>query len=386
MTVSTPRIPLSSPDLDEATVDRVVSVLRSPTLSLGPELEEFETAFAEMAETPFAVAVNSGTSGLHLAVRTLGLSTGDEAITTPFSFIASANCLLFEDATPVFVDVDPDTLVMDMDQARAAVTQRTRALLPVHVFGNAVDMEAVEALRVQHGLGVIEDACEAVGGRRQGSRLGSLGDFGVFGFYPNKQMTTGEGGIVVCSHPDHAARLRSLRNQGRSPSGDCSFAELGYNYRMSDITAAVGLMQVRKLGAMLDKRREVERRYCELLGDIEEIRFPIAPADELAGDRRSPFVFTVQCAEASLRDAVREHLLAQGIQNAVYFRPIHLEGFYRDRFGFREGQFPHTERAGQTCLAIPFFNELSHADQERVAEAVREAVVAWLRASTVAAH
>ena len=198
MTVSTPRIPLSSPALDEATVDRVVSVLRSPTLSLGPELEEFETAFAEMAETPFAVAVNSGTSGLHLAVRTLGLSTGDEAITTPFSFIASANCLLFEDATPVFVDVDPDTLVMDMDQARAAVTQRTRALLPVHVFGNAVDMEAVEALRVQHGLGVIEDACEAVGGRRQGSRLGSLGDFGVFGFYPTKQMTTGEGGIVVC--------------------------------------------------------------------------------------------------------------------------------------------------------------------------------------------
>jgi perosamine synthetase len=331
------------------------------------------------------VAVNSGTCGLHLAVRTLGLARGDEVVTTPFSFIASSNCLLFEDVTPVFVDVDPWTLVMDMDQARSAVNLQTRALLPVHVFGNAVDMDAVESVRAAHGLHVIEDACEAVGGKRQGQRLGSQGDFGVFGFYPNKQMTTGEGGVVVCSDPDHAVRLRSLRNQGRSPSGDGSFAELGFNYRMSEITAAIGVMQVRKLDAMLERRRQVERRYCELLGDIEEIQFPIAAADPEAGDVRSPFVFIVQCSEPGLRDALRAHLLAQGIQNAVYFRPIHLESFYRERFGFRQGQFPHTERAGQTCLAIPFYNALGQSDQDLVAGCVREGVAKWLRQGAVSA-
>jgi perosamine synthetase len=373
------RIRLSRPQVDEATIDRVVAVLRSPDLSLGPRLEAFEKAFARKLGASYAVGVSSGTAGLHLAVRLLKLCPGDEAVTTPYSFIASSNCLLFEGARPVFADIDPDRFTLDLDAARAAVNARTRAIIPVHVFGNPVDMEEVLAIARRRGLAVIEDACEAVGGTLRGRSLGTWGDFGVFAFYPNKQMTTGEGGMVVTDGIDRADWLRSLRNQGRSPLGDGSFTDLGYNYRLTEIAAALGEGQLESLDSFLAARRERESRYRSLLEGIEDVRVPPIP------EGRSPFVFIVQASCEELREKIRSNLAERGIQTAIYFRPIHLEAFYRRRFGFREGQFPRTEHAGRTCLAIPFHGAITEVEQAEVAAAVRASASAWLRARQVAA-
>ena len=367
------RIRLSRPRIDEATIERVVSVLRGNDLSLGPQLASFERAFARKIGAAHAVAVSSGTAGLHLAVRILGLGPGDEVVTTPFSFIASANCLLFEGAKPVFADIDPDTFTLDVAAARAAVTSKTRGILPVHVFGNPVDMDRVLDLARRFGLAVIEDACEAVGGSYRGKALGTWGDFGIFGFYPNKQMTCGEGGMVVTDRLDCADWLQSLRNQGRSIAGDGSFTELGYNYRLSDVAAAIGEGQLEALDDLLDARRERERRYQHLLSGVEEVRVPPIP------EGRSPFVFIVQASCQELRDRIQEDLACRSIQSAIYFRPIHLESFYQKRFGFKEGQFPRTEHAGRTCLAIPFHPTISEVEQAEVAEAIRTSATFWLR-------
>jgi perosamine synthetase len=373
------RIRLSRPQVDEATIERVIAVLRSPDLSLGPRLEAFENEFARKLGAPYAVGVSSGTAGLHLAVRLLKLSPGDEAVTTPYSFIASANCLLFEGARPVFADIDPDHFTIDLDAARAAITPRTRAILPVHVFGNPVDMEEVIAIARRRGLAVIEDACEAVGGTLRGRSLGTWGDFGVFAFYPNKQMTTGEGGMVVTDGIDRADWLRSLRNQGRSPLGDGSFTDLGYNYRLTEIAAALGEGQLESLDSFLAARREREVRYGSLLAGIEEVRVPPIP------EGRSPFVFIIQASCEELREKILSDLAGAGIQTSIYFRPIHLESFYRRRFGFREGQFPRAEHAGKTCLAIPFHAAITEVEQMEVATAIRAASSAWLRSRQVAA-
>jgi dTDP-4-amino-4,6-dideoxygalactose transaminase len=370
------RIRLSRPAIDDGAIARVMEVLRGHELSLGPRMHAFEAAFARRTGSPHAVAVSSGTAGLHLAVRVLGLSSPHEVITSPFSFIASANCLLFEGARPVFVDIDPDSFTLDLDAAREAVTQRTRAILPVHVFGNPVDMQALGELARRHALSVVEDACEAVGGSFQGRALGTWGDLGVFGFYPNKQMTTGEGGMVVTPRADWAERLRSLRNQGRSPSGDGSFCELGYNYRLGELAAALGEGQLERLDLLLEERRKREGRYQDLLAGLPEVRIPPIPRG------RSPFVFIVQAVSHELRERLREDLLAEGIQTGVYFRPIHLEDFYRAKFGFREGQFPRAEHAGRTCLAIPFHSGITEAEQVEVAGAIRRSAALWLRSRT----
>ncbi len=372
------RIRLSRPALDEPTIARVVEVLRSHVLSLGPRLRSFESAFAARCGSPHAIAVSSGTAGLHIAVRVLGLTSPHEVVTSPFSFIASSNCLLFEGARPVFADIDPDLFTLDIAAAGDAVTQRTRALLPVHVFGNPVDMQGLGDLARRHGLAVIEDACEAVGGTFQGRALGTWGDLGVFGFYPNKQMTTGEGGMVVTPRGDWAERLRSLRNQGRSPAGDGSFSELGYNYRLGEIAAALGEAQLERLDALLEGRRRREGLYRDLLAGLSEVRVPPIP------EGRSPFVFIVQASCLELRERLREDLAGAGIQTAVYFRPIHLETFYREKFGLREGQFPRAEHAGRTCLAIPFHSEITEEEQAEVSGAVRRSVALWLRSRTSA--
>jgi perosamine synthetase len=319
------------------------------------------------------VGVSSGTAGLHLAVRVLGLGPGDEAITTPFSFIASANCLLFEGVRPIFADIDPDLFTLDLDAARAAVNPRTRAVLPVHVFGNPVNMNEIREIARDSQLSIIEDACEAVGGWFCGRALGTWGDFGVFGFYPNKQMTTGEGGMVVTPRADWAERLRSLRNQGRAPVAGGSFVELGYNYRLSEIAAALGEGQLSHLDNLISARRKREERYLNLLDGLSELRVPPVPAG------RSPFVFIIQASSGELRDWIREYLTSVGIQTAVYFRPIHLETFYREKFGLREGQFPRAEHAGRTCLAIPFHSAITDSEQVEVAAAIRDSLGFWLK-------
>ncbi len=382
MTAPRWRIHLSRPAIDSLTVEKVVETLRSPDLSLGPRLASFEAAFARKLGAVHAVGVSSGTTGLHLAVRVLGLGPGDEAITTPFSFIASSNCLLFEGAQPRFVDIDPDDFTLDLNAAEAAINSRTRALLPVHVFGNPVDMERVRSIARRTHLYVIEDACEAVGGSFRGRALGTWGDLGIFGFYPNKQMTTGEGGMVLTDCPVRAERLRSLRNQGRSPTGDGSFCELGFNYRLPEVAAAMGEGQLAALDGLLKARREREVRYVDLLRGVDEVRVPpIHPG-------RSPFVFIIQTSSPDLRDALRHELEAKGIQSAFYFRPIHLETFYREKFGHKEGQFPVTEHAGRTCLAIPFHSWISEEDQTEVAETIRSSVARILRrrSASVAPH
>lgn len=367
---------MSRPAVDSSTIERVVETLKSPDLSLGPRLASFEEAFARKLGAVHAVGVSSGTAGLHLAVRVLGLAPGDEAITTPFSFIASSNCLLFEGVRPRFVDIDPDDFTLDLNAVEAGVNSRTRALLPVHIFGNPVDMARVRAIAQRSQLPVIEDACEAVGGNFRGRALGTWGDMGVFGFYPNKQMTTGEGGMVITDSSGRAERLRSLRNQGRSPAGDGSFCELGYNYRLPEIAAAMGEGQLAALEDLLAARREREAVYVELLKGLEEVRVPpISPG-------RSPFVFIIQASNEDIRDSLRRELEARGIQSAVYFRPIHLEVFYREKFAHREGQFPVTEHAGRTCLAIPFHSWIPERDQTEVAETIRSTVARHLRRRT----
>jgi perosamine synthetase len=309
--------------------------------------------------------------------RALGVGRGDEVITTPFSFIASSNSVMFDGGRPVFVDIEPRTWQIDPARIEAAITPRTKAILPVDVFGVPADMDAVWAIARKHGLRVLEDSCEALGATYKGRPAGALGEAGVFGFYPNKQMTTGEGGMVVTDGLDRADWLRSLRNQGRSPLGDGSFTDLGYNYRLSEIAAALGEGQLEALDGLIASRQERERRYRDLLAGIQEVRVPPIP------EGRSPFVFIVQASCEELRDHLREGLAERGIQTSVYFRPIHLETFYRRRFGFRAGQFPRTEHAGRTCFAIPFHSALTEVEQVEVAGAIRSSVTAWLDAHRV---
>jgi perosamine synthetase len=345
----TTKIELASPDVREEDIEAVVSVLRTRWLSLGPKLMEFEQAVAARVGCRHGVAVNSGTSALHLIVRALGLSDGDEVITTPYSFIASANCLLYERAVPKFVDIDPTTLNLDATAVEGAVTDRTRAILGVDVFGLPADWPRLRELSERHGLALIEDSCEALGARRRAPGggwgfAGSLADAGAFAFYPNKQITTGEGGVIVTDDAELAALCRSLRNQGRDVGAEwVEHARLGYNYRLSDINCALGLAQLTRLEEMLAARRAVAGWYGELLGDHPALMLP-AEHDDC---ERSWFVYVVRllgCPGGEALKAVMRELRGRGIACGNYFPPIHLQPFYRDMFGYREGDFPVAER------------------------------------------
>jgi perosamine synthetase len=359
-------IPLARPVLGEAEERAVVDVLRSGQLSLGPRLADFETRFADRVGAPYASAVSSGTAGLHLALRAVGVGEGDEVITSPFSFVASANAVLYERARPVFADIDPVTLNLDPAAAEAAITERTKAILPVHIFGYPADMLAFEQIAERHGLAIVEDACEALGARHaDGLPVGGRGHPAVFGFYANKQLTTGEGGMVTLADPGLKAGIDSERNQGRAQDmGWLDHDRLGFNYRLSDIACAIGLAQLDRLDEMLAARSRVAGLYREALGDIEGLELPCPDG---GGDERGWFVFVVQLPRGVDRDATVRALGAAGIQSKPYLPAIHLMSFYRERFGHREGEFAVCEDVAARSIALPFFPGMSEGQVERAA-------------------
>jgi perosamine synthetase len=365
-------IPLASPEIDGREEELVLEVLRSGRLSLGPMTERFERAFAEFLGVEDAVAVSSGTAALHLGVRQLGWGPGDEVLTSPFTFVASANCLLYEGAKPVFVDVDPETLDIDPDAAAAAVTERTAGLLPIDIFGWPAAWPELEALAAKHGLGVLEDSCEALGAiDSEGHAVGTRGNFSTFAFYANKQMTTGEGGMIVPVDPDAAARLRSERNQGRAVDmGWLDHDRLGFNYRLSDIASAVGVAQVEKLPSLLERRAAVAASYAERLAEVPGVTAPMATRGR---EVRSWFVYVVRLDDEVDRDAVINRLREVGIDSKSYLPSVHLFPHLRE-LGYREGQFPVAEAASAHSMALPFFPSLSEAQIERVCAELAAAI------------
>jgi perosamine synthetase len=368
-----PLIPLARPALGPREEELLVEALRSRRLALGPRLAEFEEALARRLGAPHVSAVSSGTAGLHLAIRAAGVEAGDEVVTTPFSFVASANCLLYEGARPVFCDIDPRTLNLDPAAAAAAAGERTTGFLPVHIFGYPADMPAFEELAAERGLWIVEDACEALGAVHADSTpVGVRGNLSVFGFYPNKQLTTGEGGAVVCPSAELRERIDSERNQGRAPDmGWLDHDRLGFNYRLDDLSCALGLAQLERLDELLAARARIAALYSEALREIEGLE---PPCEDAGGDRRSWFVYVVQLPTDVDRDAAVEALRARGVESKPYLPAIHLMSFYRERFGHREGEFPVCEEVARRALALPFFPELSDGQVEQVVGAVREVV------------
>ncbi len=370
-------IALSSVDIGLEERQLVDAVLRSGTLAGGTMLTSFERELAGRFGARHAVAMSSGTAALHVAMIAAGVSEGDQVITSPFSFIASANSILFERGTPVFVDIDPETLTMDPVATVAAIESlapvgRLRAILPVHIFGRPVEMSAIVNAARAHGIPIIEDACEAIGASADGVLAGRWGDAAVFAFYPNKQMTTGEGGVLLTDRDDWAGLARSLRNQGRSVDGSwLEHERLGYNYRLDEMSAAVGLAQLRRLDELLAKREAVAARYDALLRGIDSVRPLAAPRD---GMRLSWFVYVIRLDPEIDRRRLMSVLAERGIVSRPYFPPIHLQPFYRDRFGFRAGMFPHAEAAGESLLALPFHGNLSAEDTDYVCAAIAEEV------------
>jgi perosamine synthetase len=370
--VSEEGIPLARPQLGSREEELVLDVLRSGQLSLGPMGERFERALAEWLGVEDAVSASSGTAALHLGVRALGWKPGDEVVTSPFSFVASANCLLYEGVRPVFCDVDPVTLDLDPEAAAAAVGERTVGLLPVHIFGFPAAMPELERLAGTHGLGILEDACEALGAvDSEGRSVGARGNLATFAFYANKQMTTGEGGMIVPRDAAEAARLRSERNQGRAVDmGWLDHDRLGFNYRLSDVAAAIGVAQVERLSQLLAERERVAGLYAERLAGLEGVETPIAARGQ---ERRSWFVYTVRLPEGVDRDATVTRLAERGIASKAYLPCIHLFPHLRE-LGYREGQFPVAEAASARSLALPFFPAMGAAQVERVSEALAAAI------------
>jgi perosamine synthetase len=363
-------ISLSGPDITEAEINAVMAVLRTPHLSLGPKVPEFEATLARCLNVKFAVACNSGTSALHMAWRGVGLQPGDEVVTTPFSFIASANSIMFEGGRPVFVDIDPRTWQIDASLVETAISPRTRAVLPVDVFGAVPDMDTILAVARRHNLRVIEDSCEALGTTYRGRPAGTFGEIGVFGFYPNKQITTGEGGMLVTDNAELAAMARSVRNQGRDPdAGWLAHARLGFNYRLPDINCAIGIEQVKRLDEIKARRARVAGWYFERLSGDSRLQLQAVPEDVSI----NWFVFVVRLSDdytQSQRDEILKGLQQRGIGCSNYFTPIHLQPFYREQFGYKPGDFPVTEALSARTVALPFHNRLSEADVESATRAL----------------
>lgn len=366
------QIPLSSPDITKAETEAVLGVLKTPNLSLGPKLPEFEKVMAEYVGVKYAVAVNSGTSALHLIVRSLGIAEGDEVITTPFSFIASANCILFERARPVFVDIDPQTFNIDVDKIEDRISPKTKAILAADIFGLPADWEELERISRKHDLKLIEDSCEALGAEYKGRKVGAYGEAACFAFYPNKQITTGEGGVVVTDNAEIARLCRSMRNQGREGEDDwLQHQRLGYNYRLSDISCALGIEQMRRIEEILRKREKVANIYSQKLRGVKGVRVPY-DSPEI---KRSWFVYVVVLADKyskEQRDDILKKLKEKGIGCASYFPPIHLQPFYMERFGCRRGDYPVAEHVSEKTIALPFYNNLTEGQIEYVVENLKE--------------
>jgi perosamine synthetase len=368
-------IPLARPLVGEREEELVLEALRSRRLALGPGLPAFETALAERLGVAHVSAVSSGTAGLHLAVRASGIEPGDEVVTSPLSFVASANCLLYEGGRPVFCDIDRRTLNIDPAAAEAAVGERTAGLLPVHLFGYPADLPALERLAASRGLWIVEDACESLGAvHSDGVPVGARGNLSVFGFYPNKQLTTGEGGAVAAPTAELKERMDSERNQGRAPDmGWLDHDRLGFNYRLDELSCALGLAQLEKLDDLLSARARVAERYSGALASVEGVELPCPDA---GGERRSWFVYVIQVPAGVDRDAAVRGLRERGVDSKPYMPAIHLMSFYRERFGHREGEFPVCEDVARRSLALPFFPELTESQIERVVAAVREVAAA----------
>jgi perosamine synthetase len=393
-------IPMSSPDITLDDIAAVNAVLQTPVLSIGPQISAFEQAAADFVGARYGIGVNSGTAGLHLGVIAAGVEQGDLVITTPFSFIASANAILYERGIPVFVDVDPRTgnidpalvaeaikaLTTDNGQRTTAghwlprairgqssmVSGRLTAILPVHAFGQPADMDPILEVARQYELNVIEDACEAIGAEYQGRQAGTLGNMGVFAFYPNKQMTTGEGGLIVTDDEQWANLFRSLRNQGRDVfDAWLNHSRLGYNYRLDELSAALGLSQIKRLDELLDKRARVAAWYNTRLQNEELIEVPHIVASTT---RMSWFVYVVRIKPPAQRDDVLQRLAAAGVPSRPYFTPIHLQPFYREKFGYQRGDFPVTEYLGDVSLALPFSGVMTEEQVEYVCRQLRHAV------------
>jgi len=370
------KIPLSRPDITKREIESVVGVLKTPYLSLGPAQEKFQKKFARYVGTQYAEAVNSGTSALHLVMKSLGIKKGDEVITSPYSFIASSNCILFNRAKPVFVDIDPETLNIDARKIEKRITKKTRAILAVHIFGMPADMPAINKIAKKYGLKVIEDACEAVGAEINGKKVGNFSDAAVFAFYPNKQITTGEGGMIVTDNRRIAEMCRSLKNQGRGIKGrHFGFLRLGYNYRLSDINCALGIAQLERINGILKKREQIATAYNNEIRDIEELK----PLCVKKGYRRSWFVYVVKLNKKfSLND--RNKIIAflekKGIECGKYFPAIHLESFYREAFKFRRGDYPVTEETADRTFALPFCNNLEKKAIRFISGSLKKAIKA----------
>jgi perosamine synthetase len=376
-------IPLSLPDITDTEIEAVVATLRSTRLSIGPRQSRFEELIAERAGRRHGIAVSSGTAGLHLVLLALGIGPGDEVITTPFSFIATSNSILYTGATPVFVDIDPRSLNMDPALVEAAITPKTKAILAVETFGNPTHMETLAQVAKVHGIELIEDSCEALGAKRNGKAIGSFGRAGVFAFYPNKQITTGEGGMIVTDDDKIADLCRSMRNQGRpvmtgsSDEGNVNRSgtwlqheRLGYNYRLSEVASAMGIAQMERLDEILAQRRRAAALYMHRMMDWQEVILPNAePAAEA-----SWFVFVIRltdqytCVE---RDRIITGLRRHDIGSANYFPCIHLQPFYREKFGFEKGRFPIAESVSQRTIALPFFNRLDETQADLVVHTLR---------------
>ncbi len=367
-----PPMPLSRPDISQHEIDAVLGVLHTDTLSIGPRLEEFEGLCAKVAGRRHGVGVSSGTAGLHAAMIAAGIGPGDEVITTPFSFVASANCILYVDAKPVFVDIDSKTLNIDVTKVVAAITPRTRAILAVEAFGHPGGMIELEQIAQKHQLMLIEDCCEGFGGQvdphsRKPRPIGSFGRAGVFGFYPNKQITTGEGGMIVTDDDRFAATCRSLRNQGREGMSWLAHQRLGYNFRLCEINAALGIAQVRRLDELLENRRRVAHHYIERLMTSRYLILPTLEDDHAM----SWFVFVVRLNDMfgpSDRDLVIQELRSEGIGCNIYFPPIHLQPYMIEKLGHKAGDYPVCEFVSGRTIALPFFGQLSERDIDRVCE------------------
>jgi perosamine synthetase len=360
---------MSAPDLDGTDEAAVMAALRSGVLGIGPYAEEFEELAAGVAGTTHGVAVSSGTAGLHLIVHALGIGRGDEVLVPSFTFAASANAIVYEEATPVFVDIEPETYNVDVAELVARRTPRTRAAMVVDVFGHPADWDAIGT--AAEGLILIDDCCEAIGATHRGRPMGSFGTAGCFAFYPNKQMTTGEGGMIVTDDAGLAALCRSLRNQGRGEMGAWLHHErLGFNYRMDELSAALGVSQIKRLDSFLAKRARVAQMYTERLADLDRLRPPVVQPDVTM----SWFVYVVTLAADVDRETVVKSLTMRGIPSRAYFPPLHLQPYIRERFGTREGMLPVTEDISRRTLALPFHNNLGEAEVDRVADGLRHAL------------
>jgi dTDP-4-amino-4,6-dideoxygalactose transaminase len=376
-------IPLARPELGSREEELLLEVVRSGSLSLGPKLEQFEQDFGEWLGGGYAVAVSSGTAALHLGVRAMGWGQGDEVITSPLSFVATANSILYEGGKPTFCDIDPVTFNLDPSAVAAAVTDATAGILPVHIFGYPADLPALAEIAGEQGLGMMEDAAQALGAvDRMGRRIGTAGNIATFAFYANKQMTTGEGGVLVTPRREVAERVRSERNQGRAPDmAEVEHDRIGFNYRLSDLQAAIGIAQVERIGELLDARDNVADLYREGLTQLgaaaageNDDHHILLPCENGGDERRSWFVFVVQLPVGVDREAVISSLAQKGIASKAYLPCIHLLPPYRERFGFVGGEFPIAERVSERSLALPFFTSMTGSQVDRVCTALGEAL------------